>query len=486
MSTSTTLSSQPDARTGRPGIALAVVATSQLMIALDSTVVTIALPSIRADLGFSATSLSWVQNAYMLAFGGLLLLGGRAGDILGRRRVFVAGVLVFTLASLLGGLANGPWWLLASRTLQGVGAAVAAPSVLALIATTFAEGQARARALSVYSAVAGAGATVGLIAGGLLTDTTSWRWVFFVNIPVGGAVLLLAPRFVRETERHQGRFDLSGALASTAGMTALVYAFISVADHGWGDAVTIGAFAVAVVALGAFVAVERRARQPIVPLRLFAERNRSSAYLAQFLLAAAMFGVFFFLTQFLQEVLRLAPLAAGFAFVPMAASQFGLVRVVPRLIPRFGAKAVMVTGAALAALAMILLTRLSASSSYFPDILVPLVLLGMGGGLAFLPLNLTILSGVGGTDSGAASGLAQTMVWAGGSLGSAVLVTILGTALRAPAPAAGPQEVLASGIAQAFVGGAAFAVCGLLVAAAFIRTRPAVTPGASRPRADQA
>ncbi len=223
-----------------------------------------------------------------------------------------------------------------------------------------------------------------------------------------------------------------------------------------------------------------------MPLRLFAERNRSSAYLAQFLLAAAMFGVFFFLTQFLQEVLRLAPLAAGFAFVPMAASQFGLVRVVPRLIPRFGAKAVMVTGAALAALAMILLTRLSASSSYFPDILVPLVLLGMGGGLAFLPLNLTILSGVGGTDSGAASGLAQTMVWAGGSLGSAVLVTILGTALRAPTPAAGPQEVLASGIAQAFVGGAAFAVCGLLVAAAFIRTRPAATPGASRPRADQA
>ncbi|MFC4585061.1 MFS transporter [Sphaerisporangium corydalis] len=457
---------------------LAVMVTSQLMIALDSTVVTIALPSIRADLGFSATALSWVQNAYMLAFGGLLLLGGRAGDILGRRRVFVAGVSLFTLASLLGGFAVGPWWLLVSRTLQGVGAAVAAPSVLALIATTFSDGQARARALSVYSAVSGAGATVGLLAGGLLTDAASWRWAFFVNIPIGGAVLLLAPRIVPETERHEGRFDLAGALASTAGMTALVYAFISVAENGWGDALTLAAFAAALVALVVFVLVERRARQPIVPLRLFTERNRSSAYLAQFLLAASMFGVFFLLTQYLQEVLRLAPLAAGFAFLPMAAAQFGLVRVVPRLIPRLGAKTLMVTGAVLAAAAMVLLTRLSADSSYFPDVFVPLALLGMGGGMAFLPLNLTILSGVAGADSGAASGLAQTMVWAGGSLGSAVLVTILGTALRHPGAGAAPGEALASGIAQAFVGGAAFAVCGLLVAVALIRT-----PAASRSRA---
>ncbi|GII60089.1 MFS transporter [Sphaerisporangium krabiense] len=474
MLTSTTLRDHADTKAARPGVALAVVAGTQLMIALDATVVTIALPRIQADLGFSATALSWVQNAYMLAFGGLLLLGGRAGDILGRRRAFLGGVVLFTLASLLAGLATAPWWLLAARALQGVGAAVAGPSVLALIATTFTETRARARALSIYSAVAGAGAAVGLIGGGLLTGTTSWRWVFFVNLPIGALVLLLAPRFIPETDRRPGRFDLAGALTCTTGMTALVYGFISVAEHGWGDPVSLGAFALAAVALGGFVAVERRARQPIMPLRLFRARDRAAAYLAQLVLAAAMFGVFFFLTQFFQAVLRLEPLAAGLAFLPMAGTQFALVRVVPSLIPRLGAKTLMVTGAALAAVAMVLLTRLSADTAYFPGIFVPLLLLGMGGALAFLPLNMTILSGVAPADSGAASGLAQTMVWAGGSLGSAVLVTILASSFRHAAAA--PREVLAAGIAHSFAGGTAFAVCGLLVTLLLSR-RPRATDG---------
>src|SRR3954454_15114466 len=290
-------------RLQRTGVALAVIVTCQLMLILDGTVVNIALPKIQQDLHFSATGLSWVISAYTLTFGGLLLLGGRAGDILGRRRVFVAGIGLFTLASLLGGLAPSAGLLLAARALQGLGAAIAAPSTLALIVTTFAHGPERNRAIGIYSTIAPIGGALGLILGGVFTSLASWRWGLFINVPIGIAVLVLAPLTIRESERHPGRFDLAGALTSTVGMTALVYGFIRASTSGWGDAVTLGSSPAAIVLLGLFLAIEARAEQPIMPLHLFADRTRVSAYLSMFLVVATMFSMFFFLTQFQQNVL---------------------------------------------------------------------------------------------------------------------------------------------------------------------------------------
>jgi MFS family permease len=298
-------------------VALAIVLCAQLMIILDMTVVNIALPSIARGLHFSAPSLSWVLNAYTLTFGGLLLLGGRAGDILGRRRVFMAGIALFTAASLAGGMATSPGWLLAARAIQGAGGAIASPAVLALITASFTEGRERTRALGLYTAVAMGGASLGLVLGGVITEWVSWRWVLFVNVPIGAAVLLFAPRFLGESQRLPGRFDIAGALTSTAGMVTLVYAFIRAASSGWHDALALGSFGAAAVLLGLFLVIETRARQPITPLRLFAHGGRSGSYVARLLLVAGMFGMFFFLTQLVQDVLRFSPLRAGIAFLPM-------------------------------------------------------------------------------------------------------------------------------------------------------------------------
>jgi len=302
-------------RYGRPGVALAIMLSAQLMIILDMTVVNIALPHIQASLNFSATSLSWVLNGYTLTSGGLLLLGGRAGDILGRRRMFMAGISVFTLASLAGGLATTPGVLLAARALQGVGGAFAAPAVLALIVTSFPEGRERTRALGIYMGVITGGSSLGLVLGGVITEWLSWRWVLFINVPIGLAVVAVAPRFVAETPRLPGRFDLAGALTATAGVTALVYGFIRAAAEGWTDHLTLAAFGVAAVLLTLFVITETRARQPITPLRLFADVSRAGSFIARLLLIAGMFGVFFFLTQFLQKIMGFSPLRAGVAFL---------------------------------------------------------------------------------------------------------------------------------------------------------------------------
>jgi EmrB/QacA subfamily drug resistance transporter len=461
-------------------LVLAVIVGCQLMIGLDTSIVTIALPDIQHGLHISASGLAWIQNAYMLTFGGLLLLGGRAGDILGRRRVFVAGVAVFTTASLLGGFATAGWWLLAARALQGLGAAIAGPSALALIATSF-EGTARVRALSIFSAVTGAGGAIGMLAGGALTDWVSWQWVFFVNVPLGVLLTVLAPRFIRETERRPGRFDLAGALTSTVGMLALVYGFIRAGSDGWRDGRTLISFALAAVLLALFLAIETRVRQPIVPLHLFADRSRAGAFLNMLLLCAGMFGMFYFLTQFLQDVLGFGPLQAGAAFLPMVLMQFACVRTVPRLLPRFGAKPIAVTGAALVTAGLLWLAQISDGSGYAASALGPMLLMGMGGGLSIMPLNLIILSSVPPQESGAASGLAQTMIWAGGGLGSAVLVTVFGTASRhaaehLPAGArslAQEHHVLTQGMASAFTASAIFAVCALAVSLFVIRSKPA-------------
>src|SRR3954468_20392097 len=270
-------------RPGNPTVVLAIVLTVQLMIVLDASIVITALPQIHTDLGFSPTGLSWVQNAYTLTFGGLLLLGARLGDLLGRRRVFVAGLSLFVGASLLGGFAQSEAWLLGARALQGIGAAIAAPSTLALLTTTFAEGSARTRAISMYSSASAAGASIGVLLGGLLTDLLSWRWGLFINVPIGLTLIALAPHHLPDTARRRGHFDLTGAATSVAGMTSVVYGFIRAATEGWGDRVTVAAFAAGLLLLAAFVRTEARAEQPITPLRLFADRTRAGAYGARLL-----------------------------------------------------------------------------------------------------------------------------------------------------------------------------------------------------------
>src|SRR4051812_9635 len=356
------------------------------MIVLDVSVVIAALPNIESSLHFSPTSLSWVQSAYTLSFGGLLLLGARAGDILGRRRMLVAGIVLFTLASLAGGLAPSAGWLLAARAVQGVGAAIAAPSTLALLTTTFREGQERTRAIAYYSAVAGGGGSVGLVLGGLLTDWLSWRWGLFINVPVGLAVILLAPRFLPETPKRSGHFDLLGAVTSTLGMTSLVYGFVRAASDGWGERFTVASFAAGLLLLAAFVRTERRAAQPITPLHLFADRLRVGAYVARLLVVGGMFSTFFFLTQFLQDVSGFSPLQAGLAFLPMTAVMFAMGRLVPRLVARFGSTAMLLAGLSLAVVGIAWLTRITAATAYFPHVAIPLALVGTGIGIAFAPL----------------------------------------------------------------------------------------------------
>jgi len=414
--------------TAPPGdrLALAIIVSCQLMLVVDATVMNVALPHIRADLGFSPTGLSWVMNAYTLAFGGLLLLGGRAGDIFGRRRLFMGGIALFTLASLAGGLATDARWLIAARILQGVGAAAAGPSTIALLTTTFTEPRRRIRALALLSAMASAGFAIGLVVGGLLTQAGSWRWVLFINVPFGVAALVLAPRHVREPERHPGRLEASGAVTATGGVAALVYGAIRAATHGWSDPASLATLTAGAALIGGFVAIQARSRQPLMPLRLFADRNRVVAYACCLLGPAAMMSMFYFLTQFLQSVRGYGPVATGFAFLPMAAGIFAMTRVVPVLLPRTGPKPLALIGAPLLLAGLLWLTRLNAESGYVSGLLGPMALVGLGGGFLFVPLTPVIMSTVAPADAGAAGGALQTMQQVGATLGLAVLVAVFG------------------------------------------------------------
>jgi EmrB/QacA subfamily drug resistance transporter len=407
-------------------LVLAIILTCQLMVVLDATIVNIALQDIKADLHFSSAGLSWVINAYTLTFGGLLLLGARAGDILGRRRVFIAGIAVFTVSSLVGGFAQNAAELLTARAIQGVGGALASPSALALLMTMFPQGRERTRAIGLYTAVSIGGSALGLIAGGMLSQWASWRWVLFVNVPIGAAVLLLSRVALPETGRNRGHFDLTGAVTSTLGMASLVYGFVNAATQGWAQSRTLASFVVGTSLLAAFVVTERRAASPITPLRLFADRNRSSAYVARLFLVAGMMGMFFFLTQFLRGVLNYSDLKTGFAFVPLTAAVFIASQASSRvLVEKLGAQRLMIIGVTLSTTGMLWLTQLSAGSSYF-SLVGPLLVFGTGNGLAFVPLTTTAIDGIEPADAGAASGLVNVMQQMGGSVGLAVLVTVFG------------------------------------------------------------
>ncbi|HEU5355908.1 MAG TPA: MFS transporter [Actinocrinis sp.] len=459
------------ARTTPSPLVMAIILTSQLMIVLDASVIITSLPKIHDAFGFSPTSLSWVQNAYTLAFGGLLLFGARVGDILGRRRVYLAGIAVFTLASLLGGLAPNGAWLLTTRAVQGMAAAIAAPSTLALLMMSFQGTRERMRAISLYAAASSGGASVGLVVGGLLTDLASWRWGLFINVPIGIALVLLAPRYLPETERNPGRFDLVGAISSTLGMTALVYGFVRAGSAGWTDRSTLASFAAAAALLAGFVLQELRAEQPIMPLRLFASRERSGAYVARLFTVGGMFAFFFFQTQFLQNVRDYSALKAGFAFLPMTAVLFATSRLVPKLAGAVSSGRLLVTGLSLALIAMAWTCRLSADTQYWPRIALPMMLLGLGMGIAFIPLTSSGIAGVDAKDSGAASGLVNAFHQVGGSLGLGVLVTVFGTASRnalqhqgAGVPAAlAAKQHLAHAISAALTGSVVFLSVALLI-----------------------
>jgi EmrB/QacA subfamily drug resistance transporter len=463
---------------GHRGIALAIVLSAQLMVILDATVVNIALPHVQQSLHFSATSLSWVLNGYTLTFGGLLLLGGRAGDILGRRRTFIAGIGLFTVASLAGGLATSAGLLLAARAAQGVGGALASPAVLALIVGSFPEGRERIRALSIYTGVVTGGASLGLVLGGVITEWLSWRWVLFINVPIGILAVIVAPMFVAETPRQPGRFDLAGAVTSTAGMASLVYAFIRAASSGWSDSVALGAFGLAAVLLALFLVNETRAPQPITPLRLFADASRSGSFVARLFLVAGMFGMFYFLTQFVQEVLGFSPLRAGIAFLPLTIMLFAVSRAAPRLMPVIGPKRLMIAGMIPVIIGMGWLSRVSPATGYWTGVLGPMVLLGAGMGTVFVPLTTASLAGVRPEDSGAASSMVNVMQQVGGSLGLAVLVAVFGTASQNAArhPIAGTaaqalQAAHVHGMATAFLLASILDVAAMVVIIALIRAR---------------
>jgi EmrB/QacA subfamily drug resistance transporter len=491
----------------RLGLALLVIATAQLMVVLDATIVNVALPHIQRTLGFSGSGLEWVVNAYALAFGGLMLLGGRAGDLLGRRKVFIGGLLLFSAASLAGGFATSQAWLLAARAVQGAGGALTAPTALALITTTFAEGQQRNRAMGVYAAMSVAGGAVGLITGGLLTTYASWRWVLFVNVPIGLAAALAVPRVLRESARQRGRFDLPGAIAGTGGIAALVYGLSNAATSAngvshWGDAKVVASLAGAAVLLAAFAVIEARSQHPLLPLRLLRDRNRTGANLIMLCVGTAIFGMFFFLTVFMQAVWGYSALKTGLGYLPLTAGILVASGAAAQLVPRIGARPLLLAGAPATGGGLYWLSRVGVHSSYAGAVLGPMLVIAAGLGLLFVPVTLVAMSRVRDEESGVAASLRNTGQQVGGSIGLAVLGTVAWTAVansihaqtaRAAAAAraghpAHPsqaavsaiyQHALATGFSRAFLVTAGIMLLALIITIVAIRVKRADLAGAS-------
>ena len=409
----------------RRWLALAVIGVAQLMIILDASIVNIALPHAQRALGISDASRQWALTAYTLTFGGLLLLGGRVADYLGRKRTFLVGLFGFAAASALGGAAQSAGWLFSARAVQGAFAALLAPAVLSLITTTFTEARERAKAFAVYGAISGTGGAIGLIAGGALTEYLSWRWTMFVNVPIAIAVAVASIPLVRESRASGNRhFDVPGAVVATSGLALLVYGFTEASTHGWTAPRTVTTIAVALLLLVAFVAWEARAANPMLPLRIVLDRNRGGSYAAFLLATLALFGTFLFLGYYFQTVLHYSPLKAGVAFLPFPASVIVSSTIASRTLPRFGPRVLAPLGFASATLGMLWLTQLGPTSSYALHVVPAEILIAFGMGHVFVPLSSTALLGVPAQDAGAASALVNTMQQVGGSLGVAFLNTI--------------------------------------------------------------
>lgn len=456
----------------RSSVVLGTILTAQMMVVLDATIVNVALPHIQRGLGFSGSSLSWVLNAYVLTFGGLLLLGARSGDLLGRRRTFMAGITLFSLSSLAGGLATESWMLLAARALQGVGGALAAPAALALLTTVFPEGRERMRAIGLFTTVSAAGGATGLVAGGLLTEWASWRWVMFVNVPIGLAVLAIGSMVLTETPRRTGHFDFAGALTSTAGMSAVVLGLVEAGTSGWSAPITLASLVGGVALVAAFVRIEMAAREPILPLRLLTHRVRAGANVARGLGYAGMYGMIFFLTQFLQDVQHHSSLVTGLAFLPTPTTVFLTSQLTSRvLINRFPAKTLMLFGSLLTLAGLLLATQLQANTSYL-QVLATLILIGAGMGTSFVSLTSAGLQDVAPQDAGAASGLINVTQQLGAAIGLAVLVTVFdrvshGAGLTGHVVR---TATLVHGLDVTFAAGALFALGALAMVALLVRS----------------
>jgi EmrB/QacA subfamily drug resistance transporter len=445
------------------GLALALLASTQFVLILDAAIVGVALPSIGSDLDFAREDLSWVANAYTLMFGGFLLLGGRIADLVGRRRMFMAGLILFTLASLLGGFAQSALWLVLARAAQGLGAALISPAALSLVMTLFTEGSERNKALGVWGAVAGSGGAAGVILGGVLTEWLGWEAVLFVNVPIGLLAAFLAPRLLPEGREAAGTrsFDVAGAVTVTAGLAMLVYALVDANDAGWGSAQTLGLAAVAFALLAVFVLIELRTERPLAPLAIFRNRALRGANIVSLAMAAAFFPMFFFLTFYAQYVLGYEPIEAGFAQLPIALSIIVFAGVASQAVTRIGYKASLVIGLSVAAGGLLWFAQVSAGGSFMADIFGPSIVTGFGLAFAFVAGTIAATSGVSGEQAGLASGLVNTSQQIGGALGLAVLIA-LATA-RTDAVDAAQAVALTEGYQAGFLGGAALALLGVLL-----------------------
>jgi EmrB/QacA subfamily drug resistance transporter len=465
------------ARSTRKGVALALLAAAQFVVVLDASIVNVALPSIGRALDFSQQDLSWVVNAYTLVFGGFLLLGGRMADLVGRRRMFVGGLVLFALASLAGGLAQSEGWLIAARAVQGLGAALLSPAALSIVTTLFAEGAERNRALGVWGAVAGSGGAAGVLLGGMLTEWLGWEWVLFVNLPIGLLVAPVALRLLPESRAEGARhFDVAGAVTVTAGLSLLVYALVDANDAGWGSAQTLGLGALALALIALFVVVERATRAPLVPFSLFRRRTLTGANVVALLVAMALFSMFFFLSLYMQQVLGHDALRTGLEYLPLAGGIIVSAGLASGLVNRFGFKPVLVAGLVLVAAGLVWFAQVSPTGSYVGDVLFPSLLAAVGLGFAFVPMTIAAVSGVTGQDAGLASGVINTSQQVGGALGLAILATIATSrtddaltaarGARSALPAA-----LTEGFQAAFTVGAGFAIAGAVLAMLVISGR---------------
>jgi EmrB/QacA subfamily drug resistance transporter len=451
----------------RRWLALALLAAAQFVVVLDASIVNVALPSIGRALHFSRDDLSWVVNAYTLTFGGFLLLGGRMADLLGRRRLFIGGLILFAGASLAGGLAQSDLWLVIARSVQGLGAALLSPAALALVTTLFAEGAERNTAMGVWGAVAGSGGAAGVLLGGMLTQWAGWEWVLFVNVPIGIAAALLSPRLLPESRTEGPRhFDVAGAVSVTAGLSLFVYSLVNANKAGWGSLETIALIAVAVALIAAFVVIERRTRAPLVPFPgIFRLRSIRGINITALLIAMALFSMFFFISLYMQQVLGYSPLKAGVSYLPLAGGIIVSAGVASQLVTRFGVKPVLVSGLLLTAGGLVWFAQISVGGSYLSDILGPSLVSAFGLGLAFVPMTVAAVAGVEGHESGLASGLINTSQQVGGALGLAILAAIADSKRDSVLASVHSLPVaLTDGFRTALTVGAGFAVVGAVLA----------------------
>ena len=458
----------------RRWIALALLATAQFVVVLDASIVNVALPTIGEALDFSQSNLAWVVNAYILTFGGFLLLGGRIADLLGRRRVFMGGLVLFALASLAGGLASSEGQLIAARAVQGLGAAILSPAALSIVTTTFRDGAERNKALGVWGAVAGSGGAAGVLLGGVLTDTLGWEWVLWVNVPIGLIAAALAPSLIAESraESETRHFDLAGALTVTAGLSLLVYALVDATDAGWASTQTIGLLAGAAALLATFVAVELRSAAPLVPFSIFRLRTLTGANVVGVLTGASLFSMFFFISLYMQQVLGYSAIEAGFAYLPLALTIIVSAGIASTLTTRIGFKPVLIAGMLSIAAGLAWFSQVSVGGSFLGDILGPSLLAALGLGFVFVPQTIAAVAGVKDREAGLASGLINTSQQIGGALGLAILATVANSRTDALfADGAGRATALTEGFQSAFLAGAGFAVLGLIAVLTLIRTK---------------